>query len=207
MAMSIKYLLLVSFLLATIISCKKEIPEPLSSPSSPVFTFIQPGHEWQYRRIMETIDTINISLRVLGNSGEEYAAKLSSWTFPGFWPWWYDGFPADTLRWRKTGTEWAVLDSSGNPFTIITANPVLNETYTFIIPSTGDTVIRKVVNLSESVTVPAGTFTCIKVLEAYYWHPYPVSYSEYYINKDVGIVKTFASGTYNYINELTYKNF
>lgn len=177
--------------------CKKdkdEEPAPTNpgNPAPPAaFSFVKPGNRWIYRIAQNTsvVDTIKVLTDLTSGN---YLVRV---------------FGSDTAGWYKDNTLIADYDSLGQKLTFFKTTSAVNDTFMRTYTS-NDTNYRIVASINESVTVPAGTFSCFKIKETKTF-----SSEEYYfyIDKINGLIKfeVFLSGspiplvTY----ELTSKNF
>lgn len=92
-----------------------------------------------------------------------------------------------TNYWKISNTQFASVDDEqgSNPFPYYTKDDAVNKTYTMI--DSGITYTRTVISINESVTVDAGTYTCIKVKET---NSDNTDESVYYFHKDSGLIRT-----------------
>lgn len=182
-----KTILLLALFSAVLISCKKEKKEDLTpTPVVKDFAYIKAGTKWIYN----TTDTdsshagivIEQSFKIKTMDADGWCTV--EWTLPSF---------VQQIEWFADATMFANMASktAQMKFPLVKANPTLNDTYSVTFTTNTGTVTntRKVVSLSETAVVPAGTYNnCVKIHETTSGDP--VYYKDYWVDKNVGIVRT-----------------
>lgn len=188
------YLSILCYCLFFLSCTKDEVNDsnPTLPTASNFFTFGKLGNAWTNN--ITTIganDTIECKLAQKYNDIFEFQVVFSN--------------APDTVNtyWYISDTEFAFSnDSIGNDRqTLLKADSDVDSLYMYI--DFPDTTIDKVVAKSVSITVPAGTFDCYKIMET---QPHQPDTAYYFINKDAGIVK-INRNTDNYIFKMLSKNF
>jgi hypothetical protein len=183
-----KTIILLAIISIAFISCKKDKKEdPTPTPvEQKNFEYIKTGAKW----IFISSDTDPNHAGITFEQSFTITAKDADgwcnidWALPTF---------TQHIEWFSDVTMFSNMASKASQFKfpLIKANPVLNDSYTMDYTSNGVTYTnkRQVVSLSESITVPAGTFTnCVKIHET--TTADNVYYKDYWIDKTYGIVRT-----------------
>jgi hypothetical protein len=204
--MNKKLTLSASIMLALAVSfsaCKKDdvktdpTPDP-PTPATPYFNFAKVGNTASF----ETSTPLVVQT-FTGTMSQEVKSKHGT-----------DVFMVETLLslgipsvqdinstgyWKITNTQFASVDDEqgSKPFPYFTKGDAVNKTYT--VSDSGITRTRTVLSVSESVTVPAGTFTCFKVKET---NSGNADESVYYFHKDFGLIRTQMKINYQIIGAI-----
>jgi hypothetical protein len=173
------------------ISCKKDKdsdqdPAPTPTPVVKDFDYVKVGAKWVYN----TSDSDPNHQGIIYEQTWIVKTKDADgwctvdWALPGF---------TYTVEWFADATMFSNMASKAQQmkFPLIKANPVLNDTYsiTYSNDTMNVTDTRVIKSLTESVTVPAGSYTnCVKIHET--TSADSVYYKDYWIDKTVGIVRT-----------------
>lgn len=190
--------LLLSLMLVSLIfvSCKKDEentddPTPTPTPTNTNFSYVKQGTVWTY--IYSDTDPNNAGVTFEG-SYTITAMDAQGWcnvtySVMGF---------NQPMEWYADNTQWATTASKaqGTKFTLIKANPILNDEYSMDYQDGATTITntRKVKNLKDTVTVSAGTYyNCVVIHET--TSADPVYYKDYWIEPGVGIVRTEGTTT------------
>lgn len=171
----------------TFCSCKKEEDDPeINNPiiTQSTFGFMKTGTKWTYNTFDSEDPTIVLNevfeITEMGNDG---------W---GKVKWTIEGVIVQTLDWYSDNSLFSNLAQKNTvkKLTLCTKDPVLNDTWTETWTTTTGNVTntRKVTALNQSVTVPAGTFNCIKIHET--TSEDNIYYKDYWFNVQNGIIKT-----------------
>jgi hypothetical protein len=172
-------LVVVSMLVFTT-SCEKDKTTTDPTPTATGFTFAAVGHQW-----ITANDSSGVNL---GNDTSKITASLGS------------------NKWMMN--DGSVMYCSSNEFGFIQdtltmilckADAKVNDQYTIDLGQ-GFTMINKIVAVGQSVTVPAGTFSCFKIELSVMGQVF----STFYISKQFGMIKSESDGT---ISSLISKNF
>jgi hypothetical protein len=178
---------------ALITSCKKKdkddpAPDPKTTAPEYTFDFIKVGNsarmdvrikfgtlEFNYPDSGKLIVNSN-----LGNNKYEifFRADLPAPIGP----------QGDTLIWLKDATGLYQIDSIGAKWMIMKSNPVVGDLYLADTSAT-DSTYRKVVSISKSINVPAGTFICAEIKEYKTTDDPNLTYSTTFINKIKGFIQ------------------
>jgi hypothetical protein len=199
-----KYLLVCLFALAISFgACRKRDNElePIDNtpaPAVPYFTFGKVSNETEYETktpvLMQTY-TGTMTQKVLSKSGADIftVETFLSLGVPLIGDSTYVGY------WKISSTQFASVDDElgTNPFPYYTKDDAVNKSYA--LTDTSGTRVRTVLSINESVTTVLGTFNCIKVKET---RTGSVDETTYYINKDVGLVKSQVKMSVPLINAL-----
>jgi hypothetical protein len=181
------------------IGCEEKTTDPPANDNN--FTFAKVGNKWTFK-VTSDSHTSDMTQEIIKDMGN-HIYKVETI---------YQGASFGTvyLFWYVNGEEMSFnTDSSGlHKNFLFNSSSEVNKTYMSIVEyspflQSGDTVYAKILSLDESVTVPAGTFSCIKIQV---WGGVTSSMPEsmVYFNRKVGQIKqTSESMTL----ELKYKNF
>jgi hypothetical protein len=194
-----KIMIMMAMLSIAFVSCKKEDDSSDDNNTTPTptntnFAFIKQGASWTY----VNSDTDPNHAGVTFESSYVITAKDAAgwcnvnWIMPSI---------TVPMEWYADNNEWADTGSKmgGTKFTIIKATPVLNDEYSMTYDDNGTPVTntRKVINLKDTVTVGAGTFTnCVVIHET--TTADPVYYKDYWIDLNSGIVRMEGTTTGDY---------
>lgn len=167
---------------------KKETEEEENNNNTTVtqstFTFMKQGTTWTYN----TFDSEDPST-IIGEVFEITSLGTDGWASV---KWSMAGMLIKNVDWYADNSVFCNLAQKNTlkKLNLCTANPAVNNSWSETwSTSTGSvTNTRTVVALNETVTVPAGTFTCIKIRET--TSEDDVYYKNYWFNIQNGIIKT-----------------
>ncbi len=175
--MNIKTKLLFLAIISSVLiinGCKKnDDPAPTTpgGPGTPAdnFTYIKVGNKSIFNVMVSGFLAGTDSLEILQNYGSGYYSTAML---------------ADTGFIYKEESRLADLDSlTGAKHTYVKTSPVLNDVYN----NFDNTIVRKVVGVNQSVTVPAGTFTTVTKTKQYTIGQTDTIF--YYMDRTAGLVK------------------
>jgi hypothetical protein len=174
-------------------SCKKEEDDNISQNT---FTFMKTGTKWTYNTFDSSDPSIIIEeVYEITEMGTDGWAKLK---------WSIAGYLMSNVEWYADNTQFCNLGqkNSNKKLILTTANPAVNDTWSETWTTNTGTVTNthKVTDLNQSVTVPAGTFNCIKIRET--TSDDNVYYKDYWFNIQKGVIKTEATTAADYPNIL-----
>ena len=160
---------------------KDDYNTPQTTNNAP-FTFLKVGNEWELYS-PNIPDGYNIAKRkVLSQNGNILKLKNSQEDW------------SDTFYWKLTDDNWiASCDSAGNDgYVFCPRNCYVGQQWDIILNNT-ITIPAKIISITDTVIVPAGTFTnCIKIewqtIEIGDFGNEFVVYDYYYLHKDYGII-------------------
>lgn len=168
-------------------SCKKEEDNPeTNNPivTQSTFGFMKTGTKWTYNTFDSEDPTI-----VIDEVFEITEMETDGWAKV---KWTVGGFVVQTVEWYADNTLFSNLAQKNTvkKLCLCTKSPAINDTWSETwATSTGNvTNTRTVTALNQSVTVPAGTFNCIKIHET--TSEDNIYYTDYWFNVQNGIIKT-----------------
>lgn len=181
---------IIVLLFTSLIACKKEDTKPTPptpNPSSLPFVFYKANQKWTYNTYSSSDPSIILeeTKQILSIDNAGWAAV--KWTVAA-----YDF----TIEWYANQDLFSDMGvkALNKKQVLTTKNPSLNQQWQETW-QTGDgeiTNTRKVVALSETVTVPAGTYTnCIKIRET--TSDDPIYYNDFWFSIQHGIIKEEAT--------------
>ena len=182
-------LVIVVVLSLMFVGCSSDDTKPTTGGSNP-FPFVKVGNEWEYENNNDPDDCFKS--KIVSKNGNVFRIELEKdgMSLPGG-DYWF----ANNTYWKKS------TDASGNGgFVIFYKNYFVGQEWEFdhYGSKTGE-----VVSVSETVTVPAGTFNnCIKVQISI--GEGGIDYYYYWIDKNVGIIMVEEG---SHIEKLKSKNF
>ena len=193
------------------VGCGKDEPTTNDTP----FTFLKVGHEWIYESYYD--DLPNDIWKIVITSELNNFYKIDYYDY-------YEGSWDDCGNkiWYSNGEYWKIGVSGifeNDGVIILYRNSYVGQKWDTTITvsdygySVTETHSSEVLSISETITVPAGTFTdCIKVkvedIRKFFWdgEDYEVTNYEYYwIHKNVGIV--MSEDNEGRVDKLKSKNF
>jgi len=192
--LKLKTLAVVVLLSTTIFtSCEKdELPKPTTNPN-PFEPAMKVGDEAYYNVIMNTqTHENNFSIRVIEDLGNFKLKVVSVLQMFGV---------SDTVIWYEDNTGFYRIEEDGNKTLIASPNPNVGDTSYHV--SGNDTIYRVVLEIDTAITVPLGTFNCMKIKE------YIGGYNNYSIEyiDDKGLVKFEQYGVSPIKFELNSRNY
>ncbi len=177
-----------------IASCKKKSDENPTPTPPASFSYLKSGTVWKYKNSDTDPNHAGISYEstyTLTSRGTDGWCTVV-FAAPGF---------SQNLEWFVDNTMWSDMaqKAAGIKYPLIKASPVLNDQYTINGTDGVDTflITRKVLLLTQTVTVPAGTYSDCTVI-----HETTSNDSKYYkdlwISAANGIVRTEGTTTADY---------
>jgi len=170
-------------------SCKKEENDIISQDT---FTFMKTGTKWTYN----TFDSSDPSI-VIEEVFEITEVGTDGWAIV---KWSLAGYLVNNVEWYADNTLFCNLGQkySDKKLILTTVNPSINDTWseTFATNTGSVTNTHKITALNQSITVPAGTFNCIKIRET--TSDDNVYYKDYWFNIQKGVIKTEATTAASY---------
>ena len=161
-------------------SCSKDETTPTPTPTASGFTFAAVGHQW-----IVSNDSSGVNL---GNDTTKIIASLGS------------------NKWMMNDSSTMYCSSNEFGFIMDTLTMILckadakvNDQYVVDF-GLGFTMTNKVVAVGQSVTVPAGTFSCFKIELSFMGQVM----STFYVSKQYGMIKSESDGV---VSSLISKNF
>ncbi|MBN2778245.1 MAG: hypothetical protein JXR36_11415 [Bacteroidales bacterium] len=168
-------------------SCKKEGDDP--EANNPIITqstfgFMKTGTKWTYNTFDSEDPTIVIDeVFEITEMGTDGWAKVK---------WSIAGIVIQNVDWYSDNSVFCNLAQKNTvkKLSLCTTNPAINDTWseTWDTSNGNVTNTRTVTALNQSVTVPAGTFNCIKIRET--TSEDNIYYTDYWFNVQNGIIKT-----------------
>jgi hypothetical protein len=185
-----KLILFLTIVSISLLSCKKDKDEdPPPTPTPPVvgeFDYIKAGAKWTYN----TFDTDPNHQGITVEESHEIKTKdTDGWCTV---EWKIAPVFVQQIEWFSDNTMFSnqAQKQSQMRFPLIKSNPVLNDTYSITYSSNNGPVTntRVVKSLTESITVPAGSYTnCVKIHET--TSEDTVYYKDYWVAKNIGVVR------------------
>jgi len=192
---------IIALLLISMVACKKEDtkptpPTPDPNPSTLPFPFFKANQKWTYNTYSSSDPSIILeeSKQILSIDNAGWAAV--KWTVPQY---------VFNIEWYANQELFSDMGVKAlNKKQILTTkNPSLNQQWQETW-QTGDgevTNTRKIVALSETVTVPAGTYSnCIKIRET--TSDDPIYYNDFWFSIQHGIIKEVGTTSGDFPNLL-----
>jgi hypothetical protein len=181
------------------IGCEDKTSDPPANDNN--FTFAKLGNKWTFKVTSDNhiSDMTQEIVKDMGNHIYKVETIYQGASFGTVYLFWYVNGEEISFNTDSTGLSKNFLFDSSTE---------VNKTYMSIIEYSpfmqrGDTVYAKILSLDESVTVPAGTFSCIKI-QVWGGTTSSMPESMVYFNRKVGQIKQ-TSAQMNL--ELKYKNF
>lgn len=164
--------------------CEDKTTDPPAVDNN--FTFAKVGNKWTYKVTSEShiSDMTQEIIKDMGNHIYKVETIYQGASFGTVYLFWYVNGEEISFNSDSTGiSKNFMFDSSTE----------VNKTYMSIVEYSpflqrGDTVYAKILSLDESVTVPAGTFSCIKI-QVWGGTTSSMSESMVYFNRKVGQIK------------------
>lgn len=179
--------------------CEDKTTDPPTVDNN--FTFAKVGNKWTYKVTSEShiSDMTQEIIKDMGNHIYKVETIYQGASFGTVYLFWYVNGEEISFNTDSTGLSKNFLFNNSTE---------VNKTYMSIIEYSpfmqrGDTVYAKILSLDESVTVPAGTFSCIKI-QVWGGTTSSMPESMVYFNRKVGQIKQ-TSAQMNL--ELKLKNF
>jgi hypothetical protein len=177
------------------LSCKKD-DNNTDITGNHVVSFVKLNNKWTYDYYLGDVKGDDHSWEIIENlENNFFKIKISKGNINSY-KYWHsnsEGFSEDAYSYPPSYY-----------FTLVKNNQSLNDqlTYTFSDDGVNYVITRKVEAINETVTVAAGTFSCIKIKETVSNDTNIVNY--YWINKETGIVQRYFTGWFDEGNGKTY---
>ncbi len=171
------------------ISCKKdkkEDPAPTPTPVVTAFDYVKAGAKWIYNSFDTDPNHAGI---IIEESFEIKTKDTDGWCSV---EWKVASVVVQQIEWYADNNIYSnhAQKSSQMRFPLVKSSPVVGDTYnvTYTANTGQVTNTRVVISLNESITVPAGSYSnCVKIRET--TSEDPVYYKDYWVDKNVGIVR------------------
>ncbi len=182
-----RFFFAIAFTLAIIINGCQNNEDPSGPSSDKNFTFAKVGNKWIYKMMYEQSPTPDITMEVIESKPNNVYKVLN--TYPG------TSWGTAVTYWYVKGDEMAYnCDSTGvHKNFYFNSGVQLNQVYMSIVHyspffNQGDTVYTKITSFDTPVTVPAGTFQCIKIV-VWGTQSTDMPETEVYISRTAGQIK------------------
>ena len=188
------------------VGCGKDDDNTKPTTNDAPFTFLKVGNEWEYESYYDGIPDDTWKMKIISESNGYYIVE-------------YDGYHYRT--WYSNGNYWKIItdDETNYGPIILNKNCYVGQKWDTTVSNGYATskVTTEVLSISETITVPAGTFTrCIKVKveenSKYTWNGEEVELkilAYFYIHKNIGTVmmEVIEGPVKGVVSKLINKNF
>jgi len=190
--MNIKLKLTIAAIMITLmfVACGGDDDTTKPTTNNNPFPFLKVGNEWTYELDNNPNDTVKYKIVSINSNILKIDCNYKNSIFTEYWY-------ANANHWKKS-----ILESGDGGFILLHRNYYVGQKWdiNYSGMKTGE-----VISVSETVTVPAGTFAnCIKVQIAIFDNWSGDYYYNYWIDKNIGII---LSEEGSLIEKLKSKNF